>query len=112
MRLLALALLMGCCAERPPQLPAPRATFDRCIYVVGQVERPGCYAVYQPILLTQIVAIAKPTPIAWLSPTITRKTWTGQPIKVRVSIPVILEGRERDVWLYPGDVVHIGERTF
>jgi hypothetical protein len=65
-----------------------------------------------PTLLTQIIAAAAPTPLAWREPLITRTSPDGRKVRVRVSLHRIEEGEAPDVWLFPGDVVYVGERTY
>ena len=114
MRALAIAsLLLGCCAEPyPPQLPAPVYVSDPSVFVLGQVQRPGRYRLVAPTTLSQIIAAVGLTPLAWKMRVITRTAWDGRSVRARVSLDQIREGQMRDVWLFPGDIVYVGERTF
>lgn len=112
MRALLVTVALGCCGARAEQgLPAARVQSEPYVAVLGQVERPGLYRLVAPITLTQIVAAAGLTPLAWKSPVITRTTWDGRRVRARVSLEPIEAGERPDVWLFPGDVVFVGERT-
>jgi protein involved in polysaccharide export with SLBB domain len=115
MRVLAVvAALAGCCSESyvTPDLPAARVQQEPYVFVLGQVERPGRYQLVAPTTLTKLLATVKLTPLAWREPLITRTAWDGRKVRARVSLARIEEGTSPDVWLFPGDVVFIGERTY
>lgn len=111
---LVVVALVGCCAERSVSfdLPAARVQSDPSVIVLGQVERPGRYRLVAPTTLTQLLAAAKLTVLAWNEPMITRTSWDGRTVRTRVSLARIEDGDVPDVWLFPGDVVYVGERTY
>jgi protein involved in polysaccharide export with SLBB domain len=92
-------------------LPAARVLAAPYVVVLGQVERPGRYQLVAPTTLTQLLAAAQLTPLAWES-TITRTAWDGRKVRARVPLRSILAGEAPDVWLFPGDIVYVDERTF
>jgi len=111
--LVAVIALAGCSAENAArrELPAPAAWSEPYVYVLGQVEHPGRYQLVAPTTLTQVLAWARLTPLSW-QPTVTRTTWDGRRVKVRLALRAIEEGDAPDVWLFPGDVVYVDERTY
>jgi hypothetical protein len=110
---LVFAVVAGCCSEAPAAtaLPAARVQSEPYVLVLGQVERPGRYQLVAPTTLMTILAAAKLTPLAW-QPTITRTAWDGRKVKARMSLSRIESGESPDVWLFPGDIVYVDERTF
>ncbi len=110
---LVLIALAGCCGERPAtySLPAARVQAEPHVFVLGQVEHPGRYQLIAPTTLTQILAAARLTPLAW-QPTIARTAWDGRKVRARIPLRSIEAGETPDVWLFPGDVVFVDARTF
>jgi protein involved in polysaccharide export with SLBB domain len=110
--LLVTLALIGCCAERTEVgLPAARFQAEPYVLVVGQVQRPGLYQLVAPTTLTQIIAAAGLTALSYRE-IITRTDASGRKVRARMSLAAIEQGTQSDVWLFPGDVVYVDERTF
>jgi len=117
--LLMVLALSGCGAheqEARPTIGLAPAQYDPrpFVMVMGAVNQPGRYQMIAPVTVSQLVAAAGGiTALGYRNgTTLTRTTFEGKRIRVRIALENVLEGSQPDVPLYPGDMVFVPERCY
>ena len=84
------------------------------VFAFGAVNQPGRYQMVAPVTVVQLVAAAGGvTPLGHRGGvTLTRTTFQGKKIRVRIALDEVIEGKQPDVPLYPGDLVFVPERDY
>ncbi len=83
------------------------------IYIIGQVAKPGTFS-YTPLLsvLEAITGAGGFTPLAAKNDTTITRAEGGRKTIVKVPVEDIGEGKARNVYLKPGDIINVPERIF
>jgi polysaccharide export outer membrane protein len=83
------------------------------IYIVGQVAKPGTFS-YTPLMsvLEAITGAGGFTPLAAKNDTTITRAESGTKTIVKVPVEEIGEGKAKNVYLKPGDIINVPERIF
>ncbi len=83
------------------------------IYVIGQVAKPGILS-YTPLLsvLEAITTAGGFTPMAAKNDTTITRAEGGKKTTVKVPVEEIGEGKAKNFFLKPGDIINVPERIF
>lgn len=84
------------------------------IVIIGEVKGPGTYD-YTPGGMTLMEAISKAngfTNIAWLNKTKVVRVQDGKEMSYQVKVGDIIDGKQKDVMLLPGDIIVVPETIF
>jgi protein involved in polysaccharide export with SLBB domain len=83
------------------------------IYVLGQVAKPGTLAFTPAMTVVEAITGAGGfTPIAARNDTTLTRNEKGKKTITRVPVEEIGKGKERNVYLRPGDIIAVPERIF
>jgi polysaccharide export outer membrane protein len=83
------------------------------IYILGQVGHPGTFNYTPSMSVVEAITIAGGfTPIAAKNDTTITRSDEGKKTIVRVPVADIGEGKARNVYLRPGDIISVPERIF
>jgi polysaccharide export outer membrane protein len=99
---------------RAPQVTVTlREQTSKKIYIIGQVSKPGTFT-YTPSMsvLEAITNAGGFTPIAAKNDTTVTRNESGTKTIVKVPVEDIGEGRAKNVYLRPGDIISVPERLF
>jgi polysaccharide export outer membrane protein len=89
--------------------PAPQP-----VYVVGEVNQPGAYSPSgeEQLTVLRAVAVARGAkPSAQGRAFVLRPQPTGEPLRIRVNINDMVQGKSPDLVLIPNDVVYVPKST-
>jgi len=83
------------------------------VVVIGQVSKSGTYP-YTPgmTILEAITAAGGFTPIAAKNDTTITRVEGGKKTTTRIPVAAISEGRDKNVYVRPGDIISVPERIF
>jgi polysaccharide export outer membrane protein len=83
------------------------------IYIIGQVSKPGTFS-YTPLMnvLEAITGAGGFTPLAAKNDTTVTRAEGGQKTIVKVPVEEIGEGKAKNFYLKPGDIINVPERIF
>ena len=83
------------------------------IYIIGQVAKPGTFS-YTPLMsvLEAITGAGGFTPLAAKNDTTITRAESGKKTIVKVPVEEIGEGKAKNVYLKPGDIINVPERIF
>jgi polysaccharide export outer membrane protein len=83
------------------------------IYVIGQVTKPGTYTYSPSMSVVEAITVAGGfTPLASKNATTLTRHEQGKKITFRVPVETIGEGKAKNVFLQPGDIISVPERIF
>jgi polysaccharide export outer membrane protein len=89
--------------------PAPQP-----VYVVGEVNQPGAYSASgeEQLTVLRAVAVARGAkPSAQGRAFVLRPQSTGEPLRIRVNLNDMVQGKSPDLVLIPNDVVYVPKST-
>jgi protein involved in polysaccharide export with SLBB domain len=83
------------------------------VYIIGQVAKPGTFS-YTPLMsvLEAITGAGGFTALAAKNDTTITRSESGKKTIVRVPVEEIGEGKAKNVYLKPGDIINVPERLF
>ena len=83
------------------------------IYIIGQVAKPGTFS-FTPLMsvLEAIIGAGGFTPLAAKNDTTITRAESGVKTIVKVPVEEIGEGKAKNVYLKPGDIINVPERIF
>jgi len=83
------------------------------IYVLGQVGHPGTFSYTPSMSVVEAITVAGGfTPLAAKNDTTLTRNEAGKKTTLKVPVADIGEGRARNVFLQPGDIISVPERLF
>jgi polysaccharide export outer membrane protein len=83
------------------------------IYIIGQVGHPGTFPYTPSMSVVEAITIAGGfTPLAAKNDTTITRSREGKKTTARVPVADIGEGKARNVYLQPGDIISVPERLF
>jgi protein involved in polysaccharide export with SLBB domain len=83
------------------------------IYVLGQVGHPGTFTYTPSMSVVEAITVAGGfTALAAKNDTTVTRQEAGKKTTLRVPVADIGEGRARNVYLQPGDIISVPERLF
>ena len=83
------------------------------IYILGQVGRPGTFTYTPSMNVVEAITVAGGfTGLAAKNDTTITRSENGRKTTVRVPVADIGEGKARNVFLRPGDIISVPERIF
>jgi polysaccharide export outer membrane protein len=83
------------------------------IYVLGQVGHPGTFNYTPSMSVVEAITVAGGfTPLAAKNDTTVTRHEAGKKTTLKVPVADIGEGRARNVYLQPGDIISVPERLF
>jgi protein involved in polysaccharide export with SLBB domain len=111
-RLIASKLKQG--MLRDPQVTVlVKEQTSKKIYVLGQVGKPGTFTYTPSMSVVEAITIAGGfTPIAAKNDITLTRNESGKKTTLRIPVADIGEGRARNVYLQPGDIISVPERLF
>jgi protein involved in polysaccharide export with SLBB domain len=111
-RLIAAKLKQG--MLRDPQVTVlVKDQTSKKIYVLGQVGKPGTFTYTPSMSVVEAITVAGGfTPLAAKNDTTLTRNEAGKKTTLRIPVADIGEGRARNVFLQPGDIISVPERLF
>jgi polysaccharide export outer membrane protein len=99
---------------RDPQVTVlTKEQISKKVYIMGQVGHPGTLAYTPSMNVVEAITLAGGfTPLAAKNDTIITRIENGKKSIVKVPAGDIGEGRARNVFLQPGDIISVPERIF
>jgi protein involved in polysaccharide export with SLBB domain len=86
---------------------------SKTIQILGQVQKPGRYPYYDNMSVVEALSLAGGfTPLAWRDRSLLTRIAEGKQITREIKLGDIVNGRERNLVLKPGDRINIPERPF
>jgi protein involved in polysaccharide export with SLBB domain len=86
---------------------------SKTVQILGCVQKPGRYPYYDNMSVVEALSLAGGfTPLAWRDRTILTRTQAGQQVSTEIKLGDIVNGRERNIVLKPGDRLNVPERPF
>ena len=86
---------------------------SKTIQILGQVQKPGRYPYYDNLTAVEALSLAGGfTPLAWRDRTILTRTNNGRQTTREIKLGDMVNGRERNIVLKPGDRLNVPERPF
>jgi polysaccharide export outer membrane protein len=86
---------------------------SKTIQILGQVQKPGRYTYYDNMSVVEALSLAGGfTPLAWKDKTILTRTTGGKQSTQEIHLGEMVNGRERNIILKPGDRLNVPERPF
>jgi polysaccharide export outer membrane protein len=83
------------------------------VVIIGQVAKPGTFTYTPSMSVIEAITVAGGfTPIAAKNDTTITRSDKGQKTIVRVPVADIGEGKAKNVYLRPGDIISVPERLF
>ncbi|HEY7953714.1 MAG TPA: polysaccharide biosynthesis/export family protein [Polyangia bacterium] len=83
------------------------------IYVLGQVTKPGTITYVPDMSVVEAITMSGGfTPLAAKNDTTITRNREGKKLVVRVPVEAIGEGKAKNVYLRPGDIISVPERLF
>jgi protein involved in polysaccharide export with SLBB domain len=83
------------------------------IYIIGQVGHPGTFPYLPSMTVVEAITVAGGfTPLAAKNDTTITRIDQGKETKMKVPVADMAEGRARNVFLRPGDIISVPERLF
>lgn len=83
------------------------------IYILGQVAKPGTITYTPSMSVVEAITMSGGfTPLAAKNDTTITRSDSGKKTIVRVPVESIGEGRAKNVYLRPGDIISVPERLF
>jgi polysaccharide export outer membrane protein len=83
------------------------------VYIIGQVTKPGTFTYTPSMSVVEAITIAGGfTALAAKNDTTLTRSEQGKKMIVRVPVQEIGEGKARNVYLRPGDIISVPERLF
>jgi polysaccharide export outer membrane protein len=83
------------------------------IYVLGQVGHPGTFTYTPSMSVVEAITVAGGfTPLAAKNDTTVTRNEAGKKTTLKVPVADIGEGKARNVYLQPGDIISVPERLF
>jgi protein involved in polysaccharide export with SLBB domain len=83
------------------------------VHVLGQVSKPGTFTYTPSMSVIEAITVAGGfTPIAAKNDTTITRSDKGQKTIVKVPVADIGEGKAKNVYLRPGDIISVPERIF
>jgi polysaccharide export outer membrane protein len=83
------------------------------IHVIGQVGHPGTFTFAPAMNVVEAITVAGGfTPVAARNDTTITRHENGKKMIIRAPVADISEGRARNVFLQPGDIISVPERLF
>lgn len=83
------------------------------IYILGQVGHPGTFPYAPSMTVVEAITVAGGfTPLAAKNDTTITRVEQGQKTIVKVPVADVGEGKARNVYLRPGDIISVPERLF
>ena len=111
-RLIASKLKQG--MLRDPQVTVlVKEQTSKKIYVLGQVGKPGTFTYTPSMSVVEAITIAGGfSALAAKNDTTLTRNESGKKTTMRIPVADIGEGRARNVYLQPGDIISVPERLF
>ena len=99
---------------RDPQVTVlVKDQMSKKIYVLGQVGHPGTFNYTPSMNVVEAITVAGGfTALAAKNDTTVTRQEAGKKTTLRVPVADIGEGRARNVYLQPGDIISVPERLF
>jgi polysaccharide export outer membrane protein len=99
---------------RDPQVTVlARDITSKKVYIMGQVGKPGTLAYTPSMNVVEAITLAGGfTPLAAKNDTVVTRIDNGQKVIVKVPAGDIGEGRAKNFFLQPGDIISVPERIF
>ncbi len=99
---------------RDPQVTVTaKDQISKKIYIMGQVGRPGTFPYSPSMSIVEAITVAGGfTPLAAKNDTTITRSEKGQKTITKVPAGDIGEGKARNVYLKPGDIISVPERMF
>ncbi|HEY3354969.1 MAG TPA: polysaccharide biosynthesis/export family protein [Polyangia bacterium] len=86
---------------------------SKTVQILGQVQKPGRYTYYDNMSVVEALSLAGGfTPLAWKDRTILTRTSDGKQATREIKLGEMVNGRERNIILKPGDRINVPERPF
>ncbi len=83
------------------------------VYILGQVTKPGTFTYTPSMNVVEAITIAGGfTPLAAKNDTTLTRSENGKKSTVKIPVEDIGQGRARNVYLQPGDIISVPERIF
>jgi polysaccharide export outer membrane protein len=83
------------------------------VVIIGQVSKPGTFTYTPSMSVIEAITVAGGfTPIAAKNDTTITRNEQGKKTTVKVPVADIGEGRAKNVYLRPGDIISVPERLF
>jgi protein involved in polysaccharide export with SLBB domain len=99
--------------RNPQVIVSIKELASKKIYIIGQVSKPGTFS-YTPLMnvLEAITGAGGFTPLAAKNDTTITRAESGKKTIVKVPVEEIGEGKAKNVYLKPGDIINVPERIF
>jgi polysaccharide export outer membrane protein len=83
------------------------------VYILGQVTKPGTYTYTPSMSVVEAITLAGGfTPIAAKNDTTITRSEEGKKTTSKVAVEDIGQGKAKNVYLRPGDIISVPERLF
>jgi protein involved in polysaccharide export with SLBB domain len=83
------------------------------VYVLGQVGHPGTFTYTPSMSVVEAITVAGGfTPLAAKNDTTLTRNEAGRKTTLKIPVADIGEGKARNVYLQPGDIISVPERIF
>jgi polysaccharide export outer membrane protein len=99
---------------RDPQVTVlTKEQTSKKVYIIGQVSAPGTFMYTPSMSVVEAITVAGGfTPVAAKNSTTITRTSDGKKVVIRAPVADIGEGKARNVYLRPGDIISVPERIF
>jgi polysaccharide export outer membrane protein len=99
---------------RDPQVTVlVREMQSKKIIIIGQVAKPGTFSFTPSMTVVEAITVAGGfTGLAAKNDTTVTRTESGKKTIVRVPVEQIGEGKAKNLYLKPGDIINVPERIF
>jgi protein involved in polysaccharide export with SLBB domain len=99
--------------RNPQVIVTVKELASKKVYIIGQVAKPGTFS-YVPLMsvLEAITGAGGFTPLAAKNDTTITRSEAGKKTVLKVPVEEIGEGKARNVYLKPGDIINVPERIF
>jgi polysaccharide export outer membrane protein len=99
---------------RDPQVTVlAKEQTSKKIYILGQVSHPGTFSYTPSMSVVEAITVAGGfTAVAAKNDTTITRSEQGKKTTVKVPVADIGEGKARNVYLRPGDIISVPERIF
>ena len=99
--------------RNPQVIVTMKELASKKIYIIGQVAKPGTFS-YTPLMnvLEAITGAGGFTPLAAKNDTTITRSEDGKKTIVKIPVEEIGEGKAKNVYLKPGDIINVPERIF
>ncbi len=99
---------------RNPQVSVfVKEQMSKKLSVLGQVSKPGTYTFVPNMTIVEGITVAGGfTPLAAKNDTTLTRIENGQKTTIKIPVEDIANGRARNAYLRPGDIINVPERLF